>query len=110
MELYGIVIMWEPFSVMIGGVKSTTVTVLFCVMAILFELSVTSYDSMYVPIVEVSTIPVIMTLSVMLPSTLSVASYRSTNVELYRIVVLVKPNVITGGVVSNGMATVPKSM
>ena len=62
-----------PYNVMTGGVASATVTVRFWVAAWFPELSVTSYDMIYVASVVVSTVPVTTTLSVMLPSTLSVA-------------------------------------
>ena len=40
-ELYGIVIILEPLNMIVGAVRSDTTTVLFCVMAGLFELSAT---------------------------------------------------------------------
>ena len=58
---------------MTGAAVSVTITVRFWVTAGFPELSVASYDMVYVPREDVLTVPVTVTLPVMLPSTLSVA-------------------------------------
>ena len=58
------VIFAEPYKLMTGAVRSATKTVLFWVMAVLPELSDTSYCSVYVPNILVSTVPFTITLFV----------------------------------------------
>ena len=68
-----IVMVAFPCSVMTGGMVSATVTVRFCCIAVLLELSATSYDIVYVPNAVEFTEPLTLTLPVTFPSTSSVA-------------------------------------
>ena len=58
---------WRPVGAA-GGGGAATLIVLTCWTAALPELSVTSYCMVWIPVAEVSTVPVTATFAVMLPS------------------------------------------